>query len=91
MGDCGRPNCYFSSSLMSYHPLRDDEVAAAMELAFREFKLVVEPGGAVGLACVLNERLPVKGRTVCVVCSGGNVDGEVFRAALATAARPRSG
>jgi threonine dehydratase len=69
----------------------DDEVAAAMELAFREFKLVVEPGGAVGLACVLNERLPLKGRTVCVVCSGGNVDGEVFRAALATAVRQQSG
>jgi len=65
----------------------DDEVAVAMELAFREFKLVVEPGGAVGLACVLNGLLPIQGRTVCVVCSGGNVDGEVFRAALATAAR----
>ncbi len=69
----------------------DEEVAAAMELAFREFKLVVEPGGAVGLACVLKERLPVKDRTVCVICSGGNVDGEMFRAALATAARPQSG
>jgi threonine dehydratase len=69
----------------------DDEVAAAMELAFREFKLVVEPGGAVGLACVLNGRLPLKGSTVCVVCSGGNIDGEVFRAALATAARQQSG
>jgi threonine dehydratase len=69
----------------------DEEVAAAMELAFREFKLVVEPGGAVGLACVLNGRLPLKGRTVCVVCSGGNVDGEVFRAALATATRQQSG
>ncbi len=65
----------------------DDEVAGAMELAFRELKLVVEPGGAVGLACVLNGALPIQGRTVCVVCSGGNVDGEVFRAALATAAR----
>ena len=65
----------------------DDEVAVAMELAFREFKLVVEPGGAVGLACVLYGALPIRGRTVCVVCSGGNVDGEVFRAALATAAR----
>ncbi|TWT13067.1 threonine/serine dehydratase [Reyranella sp. CPCC 100927] len=65
----------------------DDEVATAMEFAFREFKLVVEPGGAVGLACVLNGALPIRDRTVCVVCSGGNVDGEVFRAALATAAR----
>ncbi|QQS12378.1 MAG: threonine/serine dehydratase [Rhodospirillales bacterium] len=63
----------------------DHEVARAMELAFREYKLVVEPGGAVGLAAVLTGRLPVKGRVVCVVASGGNVDGAVFRAALATA------
>ena len=31
----------------------DDEVLDAMELAFREFKLVVEPGGAVALAAAL--------------------------------------
>jgi threonine dehydratase len=65
----------------------DEEVGEAMELAFREFKLVVEPGGAVGLACVLNGRLPVAGRTVCVVCSGGNVDGEVFSSVLARTTR----
>jgi threonine dehydratase len=63
----------------------DEDVGVAMELAFREFKLVVEPGGAVGLACVLNGRLPIKDRTICVVCSGGNVDGEVFRSVLAAA------
>ncbi len=65
----------------------DEEVGAAMELAFRELKLVVEPGGAVGLACVLNGRLPINGRTVCVVCSGGNVDGAVFQSVLAAAVR----
>jgi threonine dehydratase len=64
----------------------DAEVGSAMELAFREFKIVVEPGGAVGLACVLNGRLPLAGRTVCVICSGGNVDGETFRAMLTGAA-----
>ena len=60
----------------------DDEVLVAMELAFREFKLVVEPGGAVALAAALTGKLPVKGRVVAVVCSGGNVDHETFRRAL---------
>ena len=60
----------------------DDEVLNAMEVAFREFKLVVEPGGAVALAAALTERLPVKGRAVAVVCSGGNVDHDTFRRAL---------
>ena len=60
----------------------DDEVLDAMEVAFREFKLVVEPGGAVALAAALTERLLVKGRAVAVVCSGGNVDHDTFRRAL---------
>lgn len=60
----------------------DEEVLNAMELAFREFKLVVEPGGAVALAAALTGKLPVKGRTVAVVCSGGNVDHATFKRAL---------
>lgn len=65
----------------------DDEVLDAMELAFREFKLVVEPGGAVALAAALTGSLPVKGRAVAVVCSGGNVDHATFMRALARRAQ----
>ncbi len=61
----------------------DDEVLDAMETAFREFKIVVEPGGAVALAAALAGKLPVKGRAVAVVCSGGNVDHATFARALA--------
>jgi threonine dehydratase len=60
----------------------DDEALDAMALAFREFKIVVEPGGAVALAAALTGRLPVKGRAVAVVCSGGNVDHAMFIRAL---------
>jgi threonine dehydratase len=60
----------------------DDEVLDAMEVAFREFKIVVEPGGAVALAAALTGKLPVKGRAVAVVCSGGNVDHATFIRAL---------
>lgn len=60
----------------------DEEVLDAIELAFREFKLVVEPGGAVALAAALTGKLPVKGRVVAVVCSGGNVDHATFKRAL---------
>jgi len=63
----------------------DDEVLDAMEVAFREFKIVVEPGGAVALAAALTGKLPVKGRAVAVVCSGGNVDHATFVRALARA------
>jgi threonine dehydratase len=63
----------------------DREAAQAMAVAFADFKLVVEPGGAVALAAVLSGKYAIKGRTVAVVASGGNVDRETFAQALAQA------
>ena len=60
----------------------DTDVKAAMAYAFSVLKLVVEPGGAVTLAAVLSGKLPVAGRTVVVVLSGGNVDPGTFADAL---------
>ena len=56
----------------------DDEVAAAVAFAYRELKLVVEPGGAVGLAALLAGRIEAKGKNVVIVLSGGNVDADLF-------------
>jgi threonine dehydratase len=56
----------------------DAEVGEAMKFAFREFKLVVEPGGAVALAALLAGRLNARGKTVAIVMSGGNVDADLF-------------
>jgi threonine dehydratase len=58
------------------------EVMAAVAFAFRELKLVVEPGGAVALAAALAGKVDVAGKTVAVVLSGGNVDAEVFARCL---------
>jgi len=60
----------------------DAEVETAMARAFRELRLVVEPGGAVALAAALAGRLPLAGRTTAIVLSGGNVDAATFVAAL---------
>jgi threonine dehydratase len=60
----------------------DEEVRRAVAWAARTLKLVVEPGGAVALACVQNQRLPTQGRTVVVVLSGGNIDPTLLRSIL---------
>ena len=60
----------------------DAEVQQAMAFAFRELKLVVEPGGAVPLAAVLSGKVEAAGQTIALVLSGGNVDAATFTAAL---------
>lgn len=56
----------------------DDEVGEAVAFAWRELKLVVEPGGAIGLAAMLAGKLDVRGKVVVGILSGGNVDTELF-------------
>ncbi|MEO6712199.1 MAG: threo-3-hydroxy-L-aspartate ammonia-lyase [Mycobacteriales bacterium] len=51
----------------------DPEIVEAMRLLLDRLKTVVEPSGATGLAAVLNGRLPVAGRRIGLVLSGGNV------------------
>lgn len=67
------------------HVVSEAEVARAVAFAFRELKLVVEPGGAVALAAALAGRIDIAGKTVVVVLSGGNVEAAVFAACLAEA------
>src|ERR1700751_1445597 len=45
----------------------DEEVGAAMAFAFRELKLVVDPGGAVGLAELLSGRIDARDKNVVIV------------------------
>jgi threonine dehydratase len=63
----------------------DAEALAAMRVAFEEFGLVAEPGGAVSLAAALSGRVPVAGRTVAVALTGANVDPAMYQRALSTA------
>ena len=56
----------------------DEEVRSAIRFAFRNLKLVVEPGGAVALAAVLSGKLQTEGKTTALVLSGGNIDIDLF-------------
>lgn len=61
----------------------DDEVLAAIRFAFEHLRLVVEPGGAVALAALLARPEVLRGRRALVMLSGGNVEPEIFRSAIA--------
>ena len=63
----------------------DRQVLEAMRFAYEELRVVVEPGGAVGLAALLANPEALRGRTAVVVASGGNVDTGLFMRALQSA------
>ena len=61
----------------------DRDALDAVAFAFRELKLVLEPGGAVALAAVLSGKLDIRGRIAAIVLTGGNVDPQTLQTALA--------
>ncbi|MBP0459478.1 pyridoxal-phosphate dependent enzyme [Streptomyces montanisoli] len=56
----------------------DDEIRAAMRLAFERLKTVIEPSGATGLAALLAGRVDGGAKRIGVILSGGNVDARRF-------------
>lgn len=60
----------------------DNEMKSAMADAFAYFKVVLEPGGAAPLAAALSGKIETKGKTLLVIGSGGNVDANLFAAAI---------
>lgn len=60
----------------------DSEVLAAMKVAKNQLDLVVEPGGAIGLAALLSGAVTLEGCTAVVVLSGSNVDSAVLDQAM---------
>ncbi len=64
----------------------DDELVHAVAFAALRLKLVVEPGGAAGLAALLARKLNVSGRTVAIILSGGNIDPDTLKRCVDTAA-----
>ena len=49
-------------------------IASAMRATWERMKIVIEPSSAVPLACLLESGMPIAGRRVGIIVSGGNVD-----------------
>ncbi len=52
----------------------DDEIAAAILALIEQQKLVAEGAGAVSVAAAMFDKVPIKGKKVVCVVSGGNID-----------------
>ncbi len=52
----------------------DDEIAAAILALIEQQKLIAEGAGAVSVAAAMFNKVDVKGKKVCCLVSGGNID-----------------
>ena len=62
--------------------VEEDEITSAMRELLFSTKLLAEGGGAAATAAVLSGRIPVGGRRVVAVVSGGNIDAGRVREVL---------
>jgi len=60
----------------------DEEALRAVGFAYERFRLVLEPGGAIGLAALLSGAVDVRGTVVVIVLSGGNIDDRMLARAI---------
>ena len=68
----------------------EDEIREAMAFAATEHRLVVEGGGAVGIAALLSGKFKGPGENVAVVVSGGNVEASVLAEIVTERSMPSS-
>ncbi|MFC1628150.1 pyridoxal-phosphate dependent enzyme [Gemmatimonadota bacterium] len=52
----------------------EEEIIAAMRTVWERMKIIIEPSSAVPVAAALSDRLPIAGKRVGIILSGGNVD-----------------
>jgi threonine dehydratase len=52
----------------------EEAIIDAMRLIWEIFKIVIEPSSAVPFAAILEEKVEVRGKSVGIILSGGNVD-----------------
>ena len=62
----------------------EENIKEGVQLLFALANLKAEPTGALGIGALLAEPESFRGRSVCCVVSGGNVDPEVYRNILAS-------
>jgi len=77
-GGLGDENIYTFKMIQKYVDetvlVSEEEIADAVRFAVEEQRLVVEGGGAVGIAALKNGKICKRGKHTAIIISGGNID-----------------
>lgn len=69
-----RPFAIIRQQVKGIATVSEEEIVAAMRLVWEVMKIVIEPSSAVPVAAMLSGRMPLAGKRVGVILTGGNVD-----------------
>ena len=69
-----RPFAVIRQQVKGITTVSEDEIVSAMRLVWEVMKIVIEPSSAVPVAAMLSGRMPLAGKRVGVILTGGNVD-----------------
>jgi threonine dehydratase len=82
VGGLGSENHFTMNMVMKYVDetvlVSEEQIASSMVFALEQHHLVLEGGGAVGIAALLFKKVKKLGRKVVIVASGGNVSLETL-------------
>ena len=65
---------YVSKYVDGIVTVTEDEICSAILALIEKQKMIAEGAGAVSVAAVMFDKIPVKGKKVCCLVSGGNID-----------------
>ncbi len=65
---------YVSKYVDGIVTVTEDEICSAILALIEKQKMIAEGAGAVSVAAVMFDKVPVKGKKVCCLVSGGNID-----------------
>lgn len=65
---------YVSKYVDGIVTVTEDEICSAILALIEKQKMIAEGAGAVSVAAVMFDKVPVKGKMVCCLVSGGNID-----------------
>ena len=65
---------FVSNHVSEIYTASEEEIIAAMKLAWKHLRVVMEPSSAVPLACILKNAQAFRGKRVGIIITGGNVD-----------------
>lgn len=77
LGDLNWP--IIKNNVADFIEVSDENIAASVKLYFNLANLKCEPTGAISLGAIMEDTNRFRGKKICLIVSGGNVDPEVYK------------